>query len=364
MSRESESPLNVVHVCSASRAVYGAVQSLLTLAAAQQRAGDSVQFITFKGKVFGAEVRDMGFSIQEARVRLKVDPIAILQMRKMIMESNFDIVHTHLSTSSVIGCLAARLARTPCVATVHGMSGRLSFAAANHLIAVSDEVKRHLVSQGAEASAISVVFNGLPINFKQGDRDKVRRELGFGPESVVLGTVSRVTPLKGIEDAIRAFSSLYPEFSDLRYLVVGDGVGLEACRRLATELGVAESISFVGYQSDIGKYLAAMDIFVFPTHKEAMGIALVEAMAAGLPCVATRTGGIPEVVSSETGVLVSVGSPSELADSVKKLILDPKTRASMSQCARTKVESTFSTESMRSGTDQVYRDVIRAYRSR
>src|SRR5262249_34012606 len=139
--------LKVLQICSASQAIYGAVQSLMTLAQAQRDSGDTVEFVTFKGKRFGAQVRDQGFATHEIRVRAKIDPLAILAMRSLIKRGKFDIVHTHLSTSSVNGCLAARAAQVPSVATVHGMSGKMSFAAATQMIAVSEEIKRHLVGQ-------------------------------------------------------------------------------------------------------------------------------------------------------------------------------------------------------------------------
>lgn len=349
-------PLRILQVCSAREAIYGAVHSLMTLARAQRAAGDAVEFLTFAGKRFGAQVSEEGFAVHEVKVRAKIDPIAVLQMRGVIKAGKYDVVHTHLSTSSVNGCLAARAARVPAVATVHGMSGRLSFFAADQMIAVSSGVRDHLVSQGVDAKRVTVVYNGLDLEPSEVEREEVRNSLGYGPDDFVLGTVSRITPLKGIEDALRAMASIGSP--RLRYLVVGDGDGLEPCKALAHELGIAGQVDFVGYHQDVARYLSAMDLFVFPTHKEAMGLALLEAMSAGLAAVSTNVGGIPEVATDQTAILVSAGNPGALAAGIKRVLDDPAARCSMAAAAKERAHSVFSIESMRSATDDVYRTLI------
>ncbi len=355
---ESNKSLSVLQICSASQAIYGAVQSLMTLARMQREVGTRVEFLTFAGKQFGGQVRAEGFPVHEVKVGAKIDPRAILRMRRVILDGRFDLVHTHLSTSSVNGCIAARFAKVPSIATVHGMSGKLSFSAATHLIAVSEEVKRHLVRQGVRGEKISVVHNGLAADFKVLDRATARLNLGISDTDLVVGTVSRVTPKKGIEDALAAVAGLKQEFPALRYLVVGDGDGLELCRALANDLGIAPSVTFAGYQTEVGEFLPAMDLFLFPTHKEAMGIALVEAMAAGLPCVATNVGGIPEVVTRETGRLTPAKDPQALERECAALLRDASLRAKMSKAALERCHESFSAVAMERGTDAVYRQVL------
>jgi len=345
-------PLKILQVCSASQAIYGAVQSLLVLARAQRNAGHTVEFLTFKGKKFGEQVREEGFQVHEIRVRTKIDPLAILSMRRLMKDGKFDIVHTHLSTSSVNGCLAARAAGLPSVATVHGMSSKISFAAATHMISVSEEIKRHLISQGAKAEQITVVYNGYDFNE---DLAGTRSEADKFP---VLGTVARVTPLKGIEDAIRAVAILKDDYPAISYLVVGDGVGVEPCKALAQELGVEEQIHFVGYRKDIEKYLARMDLFVFPSLKEGMGLALVEAMAQGLATVATDVGGIPEVITPDCGILVPAQAPKELAASIGTLLKETERRKDMGQKAKLRAQTVFSVKAMEHDTDGVYRALL------
>ena len=329
----------------------------MTLARAQRESGKHVEFVTFAGKKFGEQVRREGFRVHEVRVRAKADPIAILQMKRIIRQGSFDLVHTHLSTSSVNGCLAARAARVPSMATVHGMSGKLSFFAADKLIAVSEQVREHLMGQGVPGEKISVVYNGLESQHRT-DKLQARRLLELPVNGTIIGTVARLTPLKGIDDSLRAFARLAEEFADLSYLIVGDGESMADYKELAKELGVGDRVIFAGYQSDIPLYLSAMDLFLFPSLKEAMGIALAEAMAAGLPIVATNVGGIPEVLDDGSGVLVEPRSPESLALATAMLLRDQRLRLEMSQAAIDRAKKVFSAPAMERSTDWVYRDLL------
>ena len=349
------SPLRILQICSAREVIYGAALSLRTLALAQRTAGHHVEFLGFQGKPFVGQMRELGFPVAEVKVRSKVDPFAITRMARIIRERRIDVVHTHLSTSSVNGTLAARLAKVPSVATVHGMSSKMSFLTATRLIAVSDQVKSHLMQQGVPANRIDVVYNGLDTDDVQTSTDEVRTRLGLLDVGPILGTVSRVTPLKGIDTAIRTIAHLRPEFPHLRYLIVGDGDAQESCQTLAAELGVAENVIFYGYQKDVFSYLSAMDLFLFPSRKEAMGIALVEAMAAGLPTVATRVGGIPEVITPSVGLLRANDDDEGLAEACRTLLHDLPTRLEMGVQARYRASTVFGVDAMVNATDAVYR---------
>ena len=216
--------LRVLQICSATELIYGAAHSLMTLARAQREAGKTVEFIAFKGKPFAEQVRAEGFEVHEVRVRAKVDIGAVFQMRRIIEEGRFDIVHAHLSTSSVNGGLAARFARVPGIATVHGMSSKWSFGTASHLIGVSNQVKSHLIDQGVPKDRVSVVYNGLEPRETPSPLG-ARSLLGIPAEALVAGTVSRITPMKAIDDAIRAVASLKDVFPNLIYQI-----GRASCR--------------------------------------------------------------------------------------------------------------------------------------
>jgi glycosyltransferase involved in cell wall biosynthesis len=354
----SSERLSILQVCSASHIIYGAVHSLLTLAAAQRNRGDQVVFLARSGKRFGEELRGLGYTAHEVKIRTKIDLLAIAQMRRIMRRGRFDVVHTHLSTSTVNGTLAARAARIPCVATVHGLSGKLSFVAADHLIAVSEQGKQHLVDQGVHPDKVSVVYNGVHPPRDLPTREEARRSLRLEGASPVLGTVARISHVKGIEYAIEAVGTLCRDFPNMKYVIVGDGDRLEPCRALAKEVGVEEHVVFAGYQKDVSRYLAAMDLMLFPSIREAMGMAIVEAFLAGVPVVGTLVGGIPEVVSSDCGALVPKADAPALAAKAAELLRSPETLRAMSAAAKLRAETLFGVDTMADRTERVYRGLL------
>jgi glycosyltransferase involved in cell wall biosynthesis len=331
---------------------------MLTLSEELRRRGHEVRFVGFQGRGLAAHTRRLGYPTRELRVRTKIDPLAVIRLARWLRREGCDVLHAHLSTSAVNGALAARLARVPGIATVHGMSGKLSFVACHHLIAVSAPVQRHLVAQGVHEAKISIVPNGLKLTGPSLGKQEARERLGLPPDVKVIGCVARLTALKGIDHLLAAHRRLLDDWPDVRCVVVGDGDLRDELVSLARSLGTQDHVVFTGYRRDVVDVLPALDVFVFPTLREAMGIALVEAMAAGLPVVATRVGGIPDVITEETGLLVNPGDPIALADAASQLLGDPGSARLMGEAGRVRAAEEFSDQRMALRTLQVYRTVI------
>jgi glycosyltransferase involved in cell wall biosynthesis len=351
--------LRILQVCSARNATYGAVASMMTLAGELRSRGHDVAFATFKGRRLGDHVRTQGFESHEVRVRFKIDPFAIASIARFVRRSKVDVVHSHLSTSSVNGSFAARLANVPGVATVHGMSGKLSFLPAHHLIAVSGEVRRHLIQQGVHESKISIVPNG--IEFGQADavaRSAARARLGVDDHVPLIGTTARLTPLKGVDHALYALAKVVQDLPHAQYVVFGSGPEAENLRELAETLGIAANVRFEGYREDVTELLPGLDVFLFPSLREAMGIAIVEAMSAGIPTVATRIGGIPEVLAPETGTLVAPSDPVAMSEALLSYLRDPELRSRVGKAAGERARSEYTAQRMASRTVDVYRAVL------
>lgn len=347
-------PLKIVHVTSAGSYTYGAVMSMMTLAKAQIAAGEDVQFETWRGRNFGAELREMGYRAHEVKVRTKIDFVAILQMRRWFREQNFDIVHTHLSTSSLNGCLAARFAKIPCVATVHGMSSKWSFIFADHMIGVSQGVCDHLVAQGVPKAKTTAIYNGVDVPPGVMSKQEARQSFNLPQDATVFGTVARLTPMKGIDTGLEAFKILAEKVPGSQYVLVGNGDGEPTYRQWVADHNLQDRVHFLGYQSNVFNPLAAMDLFLFPSLKEAMGISVVEALAMGLPVVSTNVGGLPEVITAEVGHLVPPNDPTKMAEQA----LAALTQSTLASAAKLRAESMFSVNSMRNGTRQVYQALI------
>ncbi|MBS1723863.1 MAG: glycosyltransferase family 4 protein [Armatimonadetes bacterium] len=337
---------------------------MMTLAGQLREQGQEVTFATFRGRGLGEATRALGYPTSEVSVRLKIDPIGIAQLVKMYKRTGVDVVHSHLSTSSVNGSIAARLARLPSVATVHGMSGKKSFLAAHHLIAVSSEVRSHLIAQGVHESKISIVPNGIVMSSSLHlPKKEARKKLGIPADGLVLGTTARLTSLKGVDHALYAVARVAQDFPNVHYVVFGDGEDHQRLAEICQSLRIEQNVHWMGYREDVQALLPALDLFLFPSLREAMGISIVEALAAGLPVVATKIGGIPEVVTKACGTLVPPADPVAMADAVSELLRDPVRRMRMSEEAWQRATSEFSAQRMAARTLGVYAAVLERHRN-
>jgi glycosyltransferase involved in cell wall biosynthesis len=237
------------------------------------------------------------------------------------------------------------------------MSGKLSFTFADHMIGVSEGVREHLIGQGIKPERVSTVYNGVEVPNDLPSKSEARKKFGIPPDALVFGTVARLTPMKGIEFSLRALAEIQKSIPGSVYVLVGDGDHAEQYALLAKELQIESQVKFLGYQSKVFEPLAAMDVFLFPSLKEAMGISVVEALAVGLPVVSTNVGGLPEVVTELVGALVPPEDSAAMAKAA--LAIANGDRGQFSDAAKTRAKTLFSVDSMLHGTDQVYERLLK-----
>ncbi|HST03232.1 MAG TPA: glycosyltransferase family 4 protein, partial [Chloroflexia bacterium] len=190
-------------------------------------------------------------------------------------------------------------------------------------------------------------------------------EFGIPDDAFLIGLVGRLSPEKGgVDTLIRAVYRLYSQRSDVRLLIVGDGPVRVELEKLNTELQARaqESCSpvvFAGARQDIPQLLGAMDVFVLPSLNEALPIVILEAMAVGLPVVATRVGGVPEIVQDGvTGLLVPPGAEDALLDALSRLAHDPFLRVKLAQAGRGQVRGNFTIKQMARNVEAIYEELI------
>ena len=231
------------------------------------------------------------------------------------------------------------------------------------VIAISRFIAERLTALGVRNRITSVVYNGIDLSaFRpdRGAREDTRRQIGADSGTVVLCFASVLLPWKRPEIAVRVCAELHRRGKDVRLLMAGDGPQRQPLERQAQELNVAAQVCWLGYQSDLPRWFAGADVFLHTALGEAFGNVLVEAMACGLPVVATRSGAAPElVVEGESGFLVSAGPKEveELADAVQRITGDPDRYKAMAVSA-VKQAGTFSLERCVTGTLAVYDELI------
>lgn len=244
-------------------------------------------------------------------------------------------------------------------------TGHLFFRAmltfARKVVAVSPFVERYLLNTlKVPRRKVVLISNGVEaVARSELSREVVRARYGFTDDEVVLGTVGRLNAEKRVGDALHAFAELRRSFPNVRLLVVGDGREKAALEALAAELGLGDAAVFAGYQADPGPFFQAMDIVVHTTSRESFGLALAEAMFAARPIVATRVGGIPDVVEEgATAFLVPPARPDLMAERLTALIADPALREQMGRAGLERAERHFSERRYVQDMDALYRSLV------
>ncbi len=296
--------------------------------------------------------------------------MAIFALAKIIKEEGIDIVHAHTRVSQVAAFFACRMTKVPYVTTCHGYfkvrSRKVFDTWGDRVIAISDAVAAHLEDDlGVERSRVKTIYSGVdPQRFSheysEPEKAAIKKGLGLrdGP---VIGTVGRLSQVKGQRYLVQAMARVIDKDKNAQCLIVGDGEERLALENLARASGIRDSVFFISSSIDTAKFLSIMDIFVFPSVKEGLGIALLEAMAASKACVASDIGGIKDIVNTPScGVLVGVGDVKAMSDAIVKLIGDKKLMKEIGQNSRIRVRENFSLDAMAGKIIDLYGEVLGA----
>ena len=333
----------------------GAEIHLLRLAVALRERGHYVKVVCPAGRPLIGPLRSHGLPLLAPRTTGKLDPLTLWRVGRLLRDERFDLLHTHLSTASLLGSSAAHRAGRPAVATVHGFNTATCYRFADQLIAVSAAVRDHLVGQGVPAARIEVIHHGVPEEMltRPPAGEAFRRSLDLPPGASLVAAVGRLSPEKGQQDLILAAAHLP---ADVHVVIAGSGAARPRLAALARSLGVASRLRLIGYVADILPVLDAADLVAVPSRREALSLAALEAMARGRPVVASRTGGLPEVIrDGETGLLVPPADPVALAGAIARLLADPPLRAALGRAGRRRVEADFRFAVMLDRVESLYR---------
>ena len=318
----------------------------------------------------------------------KISPVrdlrAMLRLAQLIRRERPTILHTHTAKAGAVGRIAALLAggaRPPIVVhTFHGHVLRGYFGrittfgfrtlerwlarTTTALIAVSPEVRDDLVAlHVAPASKFTVVRLGIDLGRRVDNDDAQRREsrrqMGLHEDAFVVGWVGRMTAVKRTESVVRALQKLVERGVDAYAVLVGDGPDRERLERHAHELGVIKRCLFLGYQVDVAPFYDAIDVLLLPSINEGTPVSVIESLAASRPVVATRVGGIPDVVRDGVdGFLVDSDDPDALAAPLAELAADPERRARMGEAGRARVVERYAVGRLVDDIDRLYRKLL------
>ena len=324
----------------------------------------------------GDELRREGYMIEVIHRKPGFDLGCARRLGRFLRQQSVSVVHAHQYAPLFYSCLA-RLPtkRIPILFTEHGRdypdyrrwkrvwANRLLMTGRDRFIGVGSDVRNSLIQyEGLPASRVDVVYNGRDLEqFKPAGccREQVRQELGISEDALVTMQVARLNRLKDFPTAIRTVARVVSEVPRAVHIIVGDGEERECIRGLIKELGLTASVRLLGERSDVARLLQAADIFMLSSISEGIPLTMIEAMATALPCVATRVGGVPEVVEDgETGLLANPGDDIQLARHVLRLAANAPLREQLGRAARFRAVNKFDESSMHRAYRAIYRQMM------
>jgi glycosyltransferase involved in cell wall biosynthesis len=310
-----------------------------------------------------ARAREAGTRILEVQDGGRLDPCCVRRLRRLARKA--DVIHTHDYKTEVYGLLLGRGGgRARLVATAHGWTrdavktrlyetiDLLALRFFDRVIAVSEATRRDLIAGGVHEERIVLLRNGIDETVWRPAHEDMRAELGIPREAPVVGTVTRLSPEKGVDLLLEAAVRV----PGATFLVLGEGTERAKLLDRARALGVAERVRFLGHVSDVRRALATFDVFVLPSRVENAPNALLEAMACEKACVAFDVGGMRETLG-DTGVLVEAADTAGLAERIASLIARPDARRAFGARARARIEREFSFSRRLSRIEALYEEV-------
>ncbi len=357
----------------------GAQTHLLVLASHLDRArfAPSITCLLYEGEMADA-VRAAGLPLEALGARRIYGPSALRAFLRLVRRLRTErpaIVQTYLTSANVFGALAARAAGIQRLLTTRRDTGfgdsralsralTLTSRGATRILCVSRDVAEVVARrEGADPSKLAVIPNGIDLDrfSPRGRRLEMRRRMELPDSALVAITVTHITPVKGMDVLARAAPSVVERHPEVRFVVVGDGDEPDEAsfRRLLDDLGLRDRFLLVGDRTDVPDLLEAADLFVLPSRSEGQPNALIEAMAMGLPIVATRVGGVPEVaLDGEEAILVPPDSPEALASACASVLDSADLRCRLGASARARARREHDAAIMARQYEKLYGDIL------
>lgn len=300
-----------------------------------------------------------------------LDLKAAFRIAKFCRENNIEIIQAHFLRESFIAVLSKIFnPKIKVLWTMHLIydekrnllrnMNKFFSKGANRIICVSEAVKHSLATEGISSKKLATVLNGVDTDFfKPTHGNQIRKELGIEDDDILLTTVSRFQKVKGHEFLIDALNELRNNYNfKFKSLLVGDGEEMENIKRKAEDLNLTDRVIFAGYREDIPSILTESDIYISPSENEAISFSIMEALACEVPVVATKVGGVPEVINKgKCGVMAHYGDEKRFAKAVYDLYNNKKEYEEIKKNSRMLIQENFSLKNMISSTYNIYKSL-------
>ena len=314
-----------------------------------------------KARAAGIEVTDLPFTG-------KLDLRTILPLVRRIRRDDIQIVSTHSGTDSWIGAFAAHLGKATLVRTrhlnipLHRHWFNFVHFMAHRIVSCGETMRRNLIDNcGFPPDQIISIPTGIDFQTFVAERSRtgVRQELGLDDDAFVVLMVGVIRAVKRHEVALRAFAKFLPGSPQAMLLLAGDGPMLSDMQRLTVELGIASNVRFLGHREDVPDLFAAADCALLTSRSEGVPQAVTQGLGCGLPTIATRVGGVPELIEDgKTGILVEAEDIDAIAEALGKFVVDTAFARRLGEAGQAHVFKHFSREAMLDATERLYGELI------
>ncbi len=338
----------------------GGQGQLFTLLEGLHEKGHTVHLVCHPNTLLETRAREMRLSVHPAAIRNEFGLISFFRLLGILKQVHPDVLAFNTPRAMLLGTLASQLVPTRAKIVFRRVNfplhrnffTRFKYTwGIDSVVAISESIRLQLQVCGIPASKIRTIYEGIDLSLYPRRTRELKRSQDV---PVVVGTVAHLSPEKGLQYLIEA-ASLIPDVKKrVRFVIVGDGVCREELCRYAEERGLADIFEFAGFHASTSQFVESFDIFALPSLSEGLSSAILEAMASSLPIVATRVGGIPELVQEgHNGLLVAPGNPIALAGAIQRLVENPEEARRMGELGRDRMEQQFTIERKISETEKL-----------
>ena len=306
--------------------------------------------------------------------RKRLDPQSWRELLRVIKENEIDVLHCHEIKSRFYGLLAAKRLKLPIIATNHNWIRKNLLISAleywdaftlrffDRIIAVSEEIRQLMLKYGTPAQRMAVVTNGIAtreLEHRHNDKMNWYERWGIASHERIIGAVGRLSVEKGAKYFLEAAKIVLTKMPDVRFLLVGDGPQARELKEYAQALGIEQNVIFAGFQPEVAAFYELMEIFAITSLREGTPMALLEAMATGVPVVATAVGGVPKIVRDrDNGMLVPAQDAQGIAAALLQLLQNRAEAARLASNAKRTIIEKYSAATMARQYENIYAGLV------